>query len=211
MGGVGPHRLVSVSLADVLVDGQPCDSEAAACQVGDPIRLEVRLTNRSPRSVGPFALTVVPFQDHQNGVHNYALHGAVSFVGSSTFYLDAVRGGGGPHSAQARVPRSPSLPWWRTQRLLCVDGPPPDCPGGLSSLLCILSPGCETRMARAPLRVRAVRRAEGAACYRHARHRPSPHAHPPAETVPSPQPEPPHIPPEPQMTQGASASNTSQR
>ncbi|XP_045717266.1 trafficking protein particle complex subunit 9 isoform X2 [Phyllostomus hastatus] len=76
---------------DVLVDGQPCDCQAAACRVGDPIRLEVRLTNRSPRSVGPFALTVVPYQDHQNGVHNYDLHGAISFVGSSTFYLDAVQ------------------------------------------------------------------------------------------------------------------------
>ncbi|XP_070248521.1 trafficking protein particle complex subunit 9 isoform X1 [Myotis yumanensis] len=79
---------------DVLVDGQPCDCEAAACQVGDPMRLEVRLTNRSPRSVGPFALTVVPFQDHQNGVHSYDLHSAVSFVGSSTFYLDAVQPAG---------------------------------------------------------------------------------------------------------------------
>ncbi|XP_062935272.1 trafficking protein particle complex subunit 9 isoform X2 [Cynocephalus volans] len=77
---------------DVLVDGQLCDCEAAAaCQVGDPVRLEVRLTNRSPRSVGPFALTVVPFQDHQNGVHNYDLHDTISFVGSSTFYLDAVK------------------------------------------------------------------------------------------------------------------------
>uniref|UniRef100_A0A2K6BH78 Trafficking protein particle complex subunit 9 n=1 Tax=Macaca nemestrina TaxID=9545 RepID=A0A2K6BH78_MACNE len=80
---------------DVLVDGQPCDCEsAAACQVGDPVRLEVRLTNRSPRSVGPFALTVVPFQDHQNGVHNYDLHDTISFVGSSTFYLDAVQPSG---------------------------------------------------------------------------------------------------------------------
>ncbi|XP_047402045.1 trafficking protein particle complex subunit 9 isoform X3 [Sciurus carolinensis] len=80
---------------DVLVDGQPCDCQAvAACQVGDPVRLEVRLTNRSPRSVGPFALTVVPFQDHQNGVHNYELHHTVSFVGSSTFYLDAVQPSG---------------------------------------------------------------------------------------------------------------------
>uniref|UniRef100_A0A8C0KLI6 Trafficking protein particle complex subunit 9 n=1 Tax=Canis lupus dingo TaxID=286419 RepID=A0A8C0KLI6_CANLU len=79
---------------DVLVDGQPCDCEAAACRVGDPVRLEVRLTNRSPRSVGPFALTVAPFQDHQNGVHNYDLHDAVSFVGSSTFYLDAVQPAG---------------------------------------------------------------------------------------------------------------------
>ncbi|XP_036119746.1 trafficking protein particle complex subunit 9 isoform X2 [Molossus molossus] len=79
---------------DVLVDGQPCDCEAAACRVGDPIRLEVRLTNRSLRSVGPFALTVVPFQDHQNGTHNYDLHRAVSFVGSSTFYLGAVQPSG---------------------------------------------------------------------------------------------------------------------
>ncbi|XP_033058593.1 trafficking protein particle complex subunit 9 [Trachypithecus francoisi] len=80
---------------DVLVDGQPCDCESvAACQVGDPVRLEVRLTNRSPRSVGPFALTVVPFQDHQNGVHNYDLHDTISFVGSSTFYLDAVQPSG---------------------------------------------------------------------------------------------------------------------
>ncbi|XP_052603912.1 trafficking protein particle complex subunit 9 isoform X1 [Peromyscus californicus insignis] len=80
---------------DVLVDGQPCDCEvAAACQVGDPVHLEVRLTNRSPHSVGPFALTVVPFQDHQNGVHNYDLQDVISFVGSSTFYLDTVQPSG---------------------------------------------------------------------------------------------------------------------
>ncbi|XP_077022828.1 trafficking protein particle complex subunit 9 isoform X2 [Tamandua tetradactyla] len=80
---------------DVLVDGQLCDCGAAAsCRVGDPVRLEVRLTNRSPRSVGPFALTVVPFQDHQNGVHNDDLRHAVSFVGSSTFYLQAVQPAG---------------------------------------------------------------------------------------------------------------------
>ncbi|KAK2489695.1 hypothetical protein MC885_015400 [Smutsia gigantea] len=89
-----PLSLCPVSLVDVLVDGQPCDCEAPACRVGDPISLEVRLTNRSPRSVGPFALTVVPFQDHQNGVHNYDLHDAISFVGSSTFYLDAVQPSG---------------------------------------------------------------------------------------------------------------------
>ncbi|KAM5280899.1 trafficking protein particle complex subunit 9 isoform 2-T2 [Ctenodactylus gundi] len=77
---------------DVLVDGQLCDCEtAAACPVGDPVRLEVRLTNRSPRSVGPFALTVVPYQDHQNGVRNYDLQDTVSFVGSSTFHLGTVR------------------------------------------------------------------------------------------------------------------------
>lgn len=91
-----------VSLADVLVDGQPCDREAAACRVGDPVRLEVRLTNRSARSVGPFALSVVPFQDHRNGVHSYDLHGAISFVGSSTFYLDTVRA--------LLVPLSPTVP-----------------------------------------------------------------------------------------------------
>ncbi|XP_075405341.1 trafficking protein particle complex subunit 9 isoform X2 [Tenrec ecaudatus] len=80
---------------DVLVDGQPCDREAAtACSVGDPVRLEVRLTNRSPHSVGPFALTVVPYQDHQNGVHNYNLCDLVSFVGSSTFHLEAVQPSG---------------------------------------------------------------------------------------------------------------------
>uniref|UniRef100_A0A8D0IS18 Trafficking protein particle complex subunit 9 n=2 Tax=Sus scrofa TaxID=9823 RepID=A0A8D0IS18_PIG len=90
------HLQLAPLLWDVLVDGQPCDHEAAACRVGDPVRLEVRLTNRSPRSVGPFALSVVPFQDHQNGVHNYDLHHAVSFVGSGTFYLDKV-----PPSGQA--------------------------------------------------------------------------------------------------------------
>lgn len=88
------HLQLAPLLWDVLVDGQPCDCQAAACQVGDPVRLEVRLTNRSPRSVGPFALSVVPFQDHQNGVHNYDLHHAVSFVGSGTFYLDKVQPSG---------------------------------------------------------------------------------------------------------------------
>lgn len=80
---------------DVLVDGQLCDCDAAAaCPVGDPVRLEVRLTNRSLRCVGPFALTVVPFQDHQNGVRNYDLQDTVSFVGSSTFHLEAVQPSG---------------------------------------------------------------------------------------------------------------------
>ncbi|KFO30991.1 Trafficking protein particle complex subunit 9 [Fukomys damarensis] len=79
----------------VLVAGQRCDCDAAAaCPVGDPVLLEVRLTNQSPRSVGPFALTVVPFQDHQNGVRNYDLQDTVSFVGSSTFYLEAVQPSG---------------------------------------------------------------------------------------------------------------------
>ncbi|XP_066874222.1 trafficking protein particle complex subunit 9 isoform X3 [Kogia breviceps] len=88
------HLQLAPLLWDVLVDGQPCDREAAACRVGDPVRLEVRLTNRSPCSVGPFALGVVPFQDHQNGVHTYDLRHAVSFVGSGTFYLDEVRPSG---------------------------------------------------------------------------------------------------------------------
>uniref|UniRef100_A0A8C9UTC1 Trafficking protein particle complex 9 n=1 Tax=Spermophilus dauricus TaxID=99837 RepID=A0A8C9UTC1_SPEDA len=80
---------------DVLVDGQPCDCEAAAGRrVGDPVSLEVRLTNRSPHSVAPFALTVLPFQDHQNGVHDRELQHTLSFVGSSTFYLDAVQPSG---------------------------------------------------------------------------------------------------------------------
>ena len=92
VGGRGPDALAPCFPADVLVDGQPCDCQAAACRVGDPVRLEVRLTNRSLRSVGPFALSVVPFQDHQNGVHSYDLRHAVSFVGTGTFYLDKVRG-----------------------------------------------------------------------------------------------------------------------
>lgn len=149
-----------VSLADVLVDGQPCDCEAAACHVGDPIRLEVRLTNRSPRSVGPFALTVVPFQDHQNGTHNYDLHGAVSFLGSSTFYLDAVCGVGSPHSALVMCHRPhPRPPAWDTQASLCPPPPhPPISPPGLSLLICVLSPGGGggTRMERPPLRVREM-------------------------------------------------------
>lgn len=80
--------------------------------MGDPVRLEVRLTNRSPRCVGPFALTVVPFQDHQNGVRNYDLQDTVSFVGSSTFHLEAVSNGcrvvPSGLGAQAYHP----LPWW---------------------------------------------------------------------------------------------------
>lgn len=149
-----------VSLADVLVDGQPCDSEVAACRVGDPIRLEVRLTNRSPRSVGPFALTVVPFQDHQNGVHNYDLHGAISFVGSSTFYLDAVRVVGSP--ARPRfLSRCPHPCPGAGHGLLCVNPPLPNSPRDLSLLLCILSPASERRMARAPLRVREISQVGG--------------------------------------------------
>nr|XP_020822681.1 trafficking protein particle complex subunit 9 isoform X2 [Phascolarctos cinereus] len=77
---------------DVLVDGQLCDCDVVAdCRVGDPIPLEVRLTNWSKRNVGPFALTVIPYQDYQNGVHNYELQDAITFVGSNTFYIDSVR------------------------------------------------------------------------------------------------------------------------
>ncbi|XP_044540410.1 trafficking protein particle complex subunit 9 [Gracilinanus agilis] len=77
---------------DVLVDGQLCDCDVVAdCQVGDPIPLEIRLTNWSKRNVGPFALTVIPYQDYQNGVHNYELQDAITFVGSNTFYIDSVQ------------------------------------------------------------------------------------------------------------------------
>uniref|UniRef100_A0A673ZU49 Trafficking protein particle complex subunit 9 n=1 Tax=Salmo trutta TaxID=8032 RepID=A0A673ZU49_SALTR len=60
------------------------------CDVGDAVPLEVKLTNRSKNAVGPFALTVVPFQDYQNGVQNYDLQDAVTFIGSNTFYIDTV-------------------------------------------------------------------------------------------------------------------------
>ncbi|CAM5107888.1 unnamed protein product [Natator depressus] len=78
-------------IADVLVDGKVCDCDIVVdCKVGDPIALEVKLTNWSKHSVGPFALTVIPYQDYQNGVHNYELHDAITFVGSNTFYIDSV-------------------------------------------------------------------------------------------------------------------------
>ncbi|XP_034619557.1 trafficking protein particle complex subunit 9 [Trachemys scripta elegans] len=77
---------------DVLVDGKVCDCDVVVdCKVGDPIALEVKLTNWSKHSVGPFALTVIPYQDYQNGVHNYELHDAITFVGSNTFYIDSVK------------------------------------------------------------------------------------------------------------------------
>lgn len=77
---------------DLLVDGKPCDFDIIAdCKVGDPIRLEVRITNRSNSTVGPFALTVIPYQDYQNGVHNYDLKNIVTFVGSNTFYINSVQ------------------------------------------------------------------------------------------------------------------------
>ncbi|KAM9415558.1 trafficking protein particle complex subunit 9-like isoform 3-T6 [Salvelinus alpinus] len=76
---------------DVVVNGKPCDCDIIAdCKVGDAVPLEVKLTNRSENAVGPFALTVVPFQDYQNGVQNYDLQDAVTFIGSNTFYIDTV-------------------------------------------------------------------------------------------------------------------------
>lgn len=78
--------------ADVVVNGKPCDCDIIAdCKVGDMVPLEVKLTNRSKNAVGPFALTIIPFQDYQNGVHNYDLQDAVTFIGSNTFYIDTVR------------------------------------------------------------------------------------------------------------------------
>ncbi|XP_056340365.1 trafficking protein particle complex subunit 9 isoform X1 [Oenanthe melanoleuca] len=77
---------------DILVDGKVCDCDAVVtCQVGDPVPLQVRLTNRSRHSVGPFALTMMPYQDYQNGVHNYDLQDAITFVGSNTFHIDTVK------------------------------------------------------------------------------------------------------------------------
>ena len=79
---------------DVLVNGKPCDCDVIAdCKVGDVVALEVKLTNLSKNSVGPLALTVVPYQDYQNGVQNYDLDEAVTFIGSSTFYIDTVSQG----------------------------------------------------------------------------------------------------------------------
>ncbi|XP_062918897.1 trafficking protein particle complex subunit 9 isoform X1 [Mobula hypostoma] len=77
---------------DVLVAGKPCDCDVAVeCQAGEPTSLEVKLTNQSKRTVGPFALTVIPYQDYQNGVHNNDLGHAVTSIGSNTFYIDAVK------------------------------------------------------------------------------------------------------------------------
>ncbi|XP_063264097.1 trafficking protein particle complex subunit 9 isoform X2 [Prinia subflava] len=77
---------------DILVDGKVCDCDAVVtCQVGDPVPLQVKLTNWSKHSVGPFALTMMPYQDYQNGVHNYDLQDAITFVGSNTFHIDTVK------------------------------------------------------------------------------------------------------------------------
>ncbi|XP_041045096.1 trafficking protein particle complex subunit 9 isoform X2 [Carcharodon carcharias] len=77
---------------DVFVAGKPCDCDVVVeCQAGDPTSLEVKLTNQSKRTVGPFALTIIPYQDYQNGVHNNDLGNAVTLIGSNTFYIDAVK------------------------------------------------------------------------------------------------------------------------
>ncbi|XP_061885324.1 trafficking protein particle complex subunit 9 isoform X1 [Entelurus aequoreus] len=77
---------------DVLVNGNPCDCDVMAdCCVGEAVSLEIKLTNLSKNSVGPLALTVVPYQDYQNGVQNYDLGEAVTFIGSNTFYIDTVK------------------------------------------------------------------------------------------------------------------------
>lgn len=82
---------VYIRLPDVLVNGKPCDCDVIAdCGVGDAVSLEVQLTNLSRNSVGPLALTVVPYQDFQNGVLNYDLEEAVTFIGSNSFYIDTV-------------------------------------------------------------------------------------------------------------------------
>lgn len=75
----------------MLVNGKPCDCDVIAdCGVGDAVTLEVQLTNLSKNPVGPLALTVVPYQDFQNGVLNYDLEEAVTFIGSNSFYIDTV-------------------------------------------------------------------------------------------------------------------------
>lgn len=77
--------------SDVLVNGKPCDCDVIAdCKVGDAVTLEVKLTNLSKNPVGPLSLTVMPYQDYQNGVQNYDLDEAVTFIGSNTFFIDTV-------------------------------------------------------------------------------------------------------------------------
>lgn len=88
---VPSNRLFFCLCPDVLVNGEPCDCDVIAdCKVGDAVTLEVKLTNRSKNTVGPLALTVVPYQDYQNGVQNYDLEDAVTFIGSNTFCIDSV-------------------------------------------------------------------------------------------------------------------------
>lgn len=82
---------MSVLFQDLLVNEKPCDCDVIAdCEVGKPVTLEVKLTNLSKNSVGPLALTVMPYQDYQNGVQNYDLDEEVTFIGSNTFYIEKV-------------------------------------------------------------------------------------------------------------------------
>uniref|UniRef100_A0A8C7XIP1 Trafficking protein particle complex subunit 9 n=1 Tax=Oryzias sinensis TaxID=183150 RepID=A0A8C7XIP1_9TELE len=77
---------------DVLLNGKPCDCDVVAeCIVGDAVTLEVKLTNLSKNTVGPLALMVVPFQDYQNGVQNYDMDEAVTFIGSNIFCISTVK------------------------------------------------------------------------------------------------------------------------
>ncbi|TWW65432.1 Trafficking protein particle complex subunit 9 NIK- and IKBKB-binding protein -like protein [Takifugu flavidus] len=89
---LAPGLIELIAAVDVLVNGKPCDCDIIAdCGVGDAVSLEVQLTNLSKNAVGPLALTVVPYQDFQNGVLNYDLEEAVTFIGSNSFYIDTVK------------------------------------------------------------------------------------------------------------------------
>ncbi|XP_028819754.1 trafficking protein particle complex subunit 9 isoform X4 [Denticeps clupeoides] len=85
------HAGLSACAGHVLVNGKQCDCDIVTdCRVGDPVSLEVKLTNHSKKEVGPLALTLVAFQDYQNGIQNHDLQDAVTFIGSNTFYIDKV-------------------------------------------------------------------------------------------------------------------------
>ncbi|XP_047675211.1 trafficking protein particle complex subunit 9 isoform X5 [Tachysurus fulvidraco] len=87
---------------DIAVNGKACDCDTVAdCKVGDAVPLQVKLTNRSKSAVGPFSLTVVPFQDYQNGVQNFELQETVTFIGSNSFYIDSVSPAGNSTCAGA--------------------------------------------------------------------------------------------------------------
>ncbi|MEQ2265586.1 Trafficking protein particle complex subunit 9 [Xenotaenia resolanae] len=82
----------TLSSGYVLVNRKPCDCDVVAdCKVGDAVTLKVKLTNMSKNPVGPLTLTVMPYQDYQNGIQNYDLDEAVTFIGSNTFFIDMVK------------------------------------------------------------------------------------------------------------------------
>ncbi|MEQ2226196.1 hypothetical protein ILYODFUR_025075 [Ilyodon furcidens] len=86
------NHQTNVFVDDVLVNRKPCDCDVVAdCKVGDAVTLKVKLTNMSKNPVGPLTLTVVPYQDYQNGIQNYDLDEAVTFIGSNTFFVDMVK------------------------------------------------------------------------------------------------------------------------